>query len=68
MKKEPVKVSLIGKVNDGFYQIKFPNLEIPVTVNEELYRKMLHSDQFEFRPKNSGPHRGNSYLQKMLSV
>lgn len=52
MKKKPVKVSLIGKGNDNYYQIKFPNLKIPVNVNEELYQKMLHSNQYDFA---SGP-------------
>lgn len=47
MKKEPVKVSLIGKENET-YCIGFPNLKIPVKVNEELYLKMLHSSQYEF--------------------
>ena len=52
MKKKPVKVSLIGRGTDNYYQIKFPNLKIPVNVNEELYHKMLRSKQYEFA---SGP-------------
>jgi len=48
MGKEPVKVSLIGKGNDNYYRIKFPNLKVPVNVNEELYQKMLHSKQYCF--------------------
>ena len=48
MKNKPVKVSLIGKGDDNLYKIKFPNLRIPVNVNEELYRKMLHSSEYEF--------------------
>ncbi|MHA7059660.1 hypothetical protein ACWGOQ_0020710 [Aquimarina sp. M1] len=48
MKKQPVKVQLVGK-NGNRYQIKFPNLEIPVVVNEQLYSKMLCSDQYQFR-------------------
>lgn len=47
MRKEPVKVSLIGKEN-GTYSIGFPNVRVPVKVNEELYLKMLHSSQYEF--------------------
>lgn len=47
MKKKPVKVRLIGK-NGKSYQIRFPNLKIPVTVNENLYFKMLHSKEYEF--------------------
>ncbi|MFD2564965.1 hypothetical protein [Aquimarina rubra] len=48
MKKQPVKVQLVGKNNDR-YQIKFPYLETPVEVNEQLYSKMLYSDQYQFR-------------------
>lgn len=48
MKNRPVKVSLIGKENDNVYQIKFPKLNIPVNVNEELYKKMLRSPQYQF--------------------
>lgn len=47
MKKEPVRVSCIGQ-KGGFYQILFPHLQIPVEVNEELYQKMLHSNQYHF--------------------
>jgi hypothetical protein len=46
MGKSPVKVKLIGKEAD-LYKIQFPNLQIPVTVNESLYRKMLHSSEYE---------------------
>ena len=52
MKKEPVKVSLIRKETNGNYKIKFPNLKIPVHVNEELYEKMLHSNQYAFENQN----------------
>ncbi len=70
MKKEPVKVSLIGKGDDNFYQIKFPNLQIPVNVNEELYQKMLQSSLFEFRTQFINPPERNKHLnpKKMLSV
>ena len=51
MKKKPVKVRLIEK-NGNSYQIQFPNLKIPVTVDENLYNKMLHSTEYEF----SNPH------------
>ena len=47
MKKKPVKVRLIEKNGDS-YQIQFPNLKIPVTVDENLYTKMLHSKEYEF--------------------
>lgn len=48
MKKEPVKVSLIGKGKNNYYQIKFSHLKIPVNVNEELYQKMLISPEYQF--------------------
>ncbi len=54
MKKEPVKVSLIERGNDNLYKIKFPNLKIPVEVNEELYQKMLHSNQYRFVNRFTG--------------
>jgi len=51
MKKLPVKIKLIGKEGD-LYKIQFPNLQIPVTVNESLYQKMLHSSDYEIeRPE-----------------
>ncbi|GAB1857184.1 hypothetical protein MHTCC0001_20200 [Flavobacteriaceae bacterium MHTCC 0001] len=52
MEKDPVKVHLIGKKGKK-YQIKFPNLEIPVTVNETLYTKMLHSAEYQFSNSTS---------------
>ncbi|AYN68246.1 hypothetical protein D1013_13100 [Euzebyella marina] len=52
MKNKPVKVSLIGKSADNTYQIQFPNLKVPVNVNEDLYRRMKHSSRYEF--VNSG--------------
>lgn len=71
MEKEPVKVSLIGKGENNFYKIKFPNLQIPVNVNEELYRKMLHSNQYEFKHRKPPcPERADSYSsqKEMLSM
>ncbi len=38
MKKEAINVSLLERGNDNLYKIKFPNLQIPVEVNEELYQ------------------------------
>ncbi len=52
MKKKPVKVRLIEK-NGNSYQIQFPNLKIPVTVDENLYNKMLHSTEYEFSNGNA---------------
>jgi len=71
MKKEPVKVSLLGRGKNNFYQIKFPNLQIPVNVNEELYRKMLHSNQYEFKHRKPyRQERTDSYssTKEMLSI
>ncbi|WP_378177992.1 hypothetical protein [Aquimarina sp. SS2-1] len=53
MEKQPIKVQLVGKNKDR-YQIKFPNLEIPVEVNKHLYNKMLYSDQYQFRNVTRG--------------
>lgn len=47
MKKKPVKVKLIGKKGNS-YQIRFPNLDIPVNVDETVYHKMRHSKEYEF--------------------
>lgn len=47
MEKAPIKVRLIGKDRE-YYQIQFPNLKIPVQVNDELYNKMKRSEQYRF--------------------
>lgn len=44
MEKTPITVKLIGK-NQEYYQIQFPNLQIPVQVNDDLYKK---SEQYQF--------------------
>ncbi|MEW2923300.1 hypothetical protein AB1A65_17655 [Muricauda sp. ANG21] len=57
MEKKPVKVRLIGKKGNS-YQIQFPNLKIPVNVDETVYHNMLHSKEYEFghsRPKMKQP-------------
>lgn len=48
MKKKPIKVKLLGKKANS-YQIKFPNLQVPVEVNETLYKKMLNSNEYLFK-------------------
>jgi len=48
LENEPVKVSLIGKGKNNFYQIKFSHLQIPVNINEELYQKMLVCPEYQF--------------------
>ena len=52
MKKEPIKVSIVSQRGD-VYQIQFPNLKIPVMVNEHLYNKMLHSPDYQFSSSNT---------------
>ncbi|MEC3966989.1 hypothetical protein [Flagellimonas halotolerans] len=47
MEKKPVKVRLVGR-NGRNYNIQFPYLHIPVTVNETLYRRMLKSSDYQF--------------------
>ena len=52
MKKKSTQVSIIGK-NDDKYMLKFPHLHVKVSVNEELYNKMLNSSLYEFKPIDS---------------
>lgn len=52
MKIKPIKVRIVGRMGD-IYQIQFPNLKIPVTVNENLYNKMLHSSEYQFISSNT---------------
>ncbi|SEQ97478.1 hypothetical protein SAMN05421824_2722 [Hyunsoonleella jejuensis] len=47
MEHPSVKVNFIGKEGNK-YLIKFPDLKIPVSVNKNLYVKMLNSDMYEF--------------------
>ena len=49
MKKKSTQVSVLGK-NDNKYMLKFPHLHVKVSVNEELYKKMLNSNLYEFKP------------------
>lgn len=47
MEKKPVEVKLIGKENK-YYLIEFPNLKVPVKVNQNLFSKMMHSQEYLF--------------------
>lgn len=47
MNKQPIRVKLVGRQKD-YYKIAFPNLKVPVEVDENLYRKMLHSTEYQF--------------------
>ncbi len=59
MEKKPIKVQLIGKKANS-YHIKFPNLQIPVEVNENLYKKMLRSKEYQFKKPATEVSRVNS--------
>lgn len=48
MRKKSIKVKLVGKQN-GYYKIAFPNLKIPVGVDENLYQKMRLSKEYQFK-------------------
>lgn len=52
MNKKATKVSVLGKKDDK-YVLKFPNLHVKVSINEELYTKMLHSSLYEFEPETN---------------
>jgi hypothetical protein len=47
MEKTPMQVRLVGKHQD-FCNIQFPNLQIPVQVNDDLYKRMLKSSEYRF--------------------
>ena len=47
MENTPVNVQLVGKENDH-YLILFPDLDIPVKVNQNLYLKMKQSHDYRF--------------------
>lgn len=47
MRKKSINVKLVGKQN-GYYKIAFPNLKIPVGVDENLYQKMRQSKEYQF--------------------
>lgn len=47
MEETLVKVKFIGKKGNK-YLINFPDLKIPVSVNKSLFKKMLHSNTYEF--------------------
>ncbi len=59
MEKAPVKVKLVGK-DQIFYKIQFPNLQIPVQVNDDLYQRMSKSKECRF----IGDSRRYSWCQK----
>lgn len=52
MEAKPIKVKILSQEGNS-YQIQFPYLEIPVTVNEQLYKKMLQSTEYKFISSNA---------------
>ncbi|TBN04359.1 hypothetical protein EYD45_07000 [Hyunsoonleella flava] len=59
MEATSVKVNFNGKEGNKYF-IKFPDLKIPVSVNKNLYQKMLNSDMYEFMNLPSRRSRVNS--------
>ncbi|GAA4269583.1 hypothetical protein [Hyunsoonleella aestuarii] len=59
MNERPLQVNFAGKEGD-FYLIKFPNLKIPVSVNENLFQKMKHSKEYTFNNLKEYTHDVNS--------
>lgn len=59
MEEQPTKVSLVGTEGNHFL-IKFPNLKIPVSVNKNLYEKMLNSPMYQFTDLLENEARANS--------
>ena len=45
MKK--IKVKFLGKENDNF-KLKFPNLNVPIVVDEYYYNKIRNSKEYKF--------------------
>lgn len=52
MKTKPIKVKVLSQEGNS-YHIQFPYLEVPVTVNEQLYKKMLKSADYKFISSNT---------------
>ncbi|KZS40184.1 hypothetical protein AWE51_25125 [Aquimarina aggregata] len=65
MKNPPAKVRLIGRKNN-FYLIQFPNIPIPVEVNEELYRNMLESPEYKFVDSDGKSSVGKRYKKNKV--
>lgn len=51
MTKTPLRIRVMGK-KDHHYQLKFPNIGIPVQVNEELFHRMEESEIYDIYPKS----------------
>ena len=47
MENKPIHVQLVGREKESFL-IKFPNLKVPVKVNQNLFTKMKHSQTYVF--------------------
>ncbi|TNJ43125.1 hypothetical protein KFZ70_11390 [Tamlana fucoidanivorans] len=59
MEKKPIVVQLVGQ-DQQHYLIKFPNLEIPVKVNQNLFMKMKFSQEYLFSNLNTTVSHSNS--------
>ncbi len=42
---EPVKLRLV-EVKNGKYKLEYPNLSVPIEINEHLFQKFLSSSEF----------------------
>ncbi|MBP2832157.1 hypothetical protein J8281_08145 [Aquimarina sp. U1-2] len=42
---EPVTLRLV-EIKDGKYKIEYPNLSVPIEINEHLFYKFLSSNEF----------------------
>jgi hypothetical protein len=47
MEKQPLRVQLLTKKGES-YQIKLPHLDIPVTVDSEIYQRMCNDPNYQF--------------------
>lgn len=47
MEKQPLRVQLVKKRGES-YQIKLPYLDVPVTVDTEIYSRMLKDPSYQF--------------------
>lgn len=57
--EKPIKLRLV-EVNNGKYFLKYPNLSVPIEMNEHLFTKFLSSEEYiiEGVQQHSCVHRG----------
>lgn len=51
MEKQPLRVQVVKKRGKS-YQIKLPHLEIPVTVDSDIYHRMRNDPYYQFATNN----------------